>query len=88
MQASDRIDFGHIGKEHGGDWRDKIIEPWLATAKTDSSVVPQARMQAWFQALAFISVVTFDRFVVRGGQRSRLGDCPFCRAWVATFGKP
>ena len=29
-----------------------------------------------------------DRFVVRGGQRSRLGDCPFSRAWAATFGKP
>lgn len=56
IQAWDRIDFGHIGKEHGEGGR--IREPKVATAKTDSSVVPQGRMQAWFQALAFISVVT------------------------------
>jgi hypothetical protein len=39
--------------------KDKIREPWVATAKTDSSVAPKARMQAWFQALAFASVVTW-----------------------------
>src|SRR5689334_17928209 len=38
--GSDRV--GHISKEHGEVGRDKMREPWPATAKTVSSVVPQS----------------------------------------------
>ena len=42
IQASDRIDFGYIGKEQAGLMGYDPFSRLLATAKTDSSVAPQS----------------------------------------------